>query len=136
MVSVSFRAGAMDSARDILNNPQAQSRPQAGQGAQAGSATDEFVKPKKKHGFLKAAVGTIVGAAVVAGALFAGHKYGAFTKLVEAGAKDGAGAVAKYAGKAAAGLNVAGEWIATKGKAVVEFAKNIFKKGGEGAASA
>lgn len=135
MVSgVSFRGPSLESARDILNNPQSQQRQQAAP-ANNAPAADAFVKPKK-HSFLKAAVGTIVAAAVIAGGLVAGHKLGGFDKLVAAGAKDGANIVAKYAGKAAKGLNTAGQAIADFGVKAFESVKGLFGKGAEAATEA
>ena len=85
--SVSFRSGALDSARDILNNPQAQQKPQAAP-AQEGPKADTFVKPKKKHTALKVIGGLVAAAAVVIGGLVAGHKLGSFAKLADAAAKE------------------------------------------------
>ena len=117
--NVSFRSGALDSARDILNNPQAQQKPQAAP-AQEGPKADTFVKPKKKHTALK-----------VIGGLVAGHKLGGFKKLADAAAKDGAGTITKWTDKAVAGMKLdkAGETLTNWGEAGIKAVKGLFGKG-------
>lgn len=131
MVSgVSFRGGALDSARDIINNPQAQQRPQTAP-AQEGPQADTFVKPKKKHKALKVIGGLVATAAVVAGALVAGNKMKGFEKLATAAGKDGANVVVKYADKAvkAMKLDKAGEALVGWGEAGIKAVKGLFGKG-------
>lgn len=128
--NVSFRSGALDSARDILNNPQAQQKPQAAP-AQEGPKADTFVKPKKKHTALKVIGGLVATAAVVIGGLVAGHKLGGFKKLADAAAKDGAGTITKWTDKAVTGMKLdkAGETLTNWGKAGINAVKGLFGKG-------
>lgn len=114
---VSFRAGALDSAKDVWNQPQTHSRPQAAQ----PTAADTFVQPKKKNKVLKAVVGTLAAAAVVVGGLVAGHKMGGFTKLIEKAGAEGAGKFAKILGTVA---EHGEKW----GKAICEFGVNALDK--------
>ena len=130
--NVSFRAGALDSARD--DQPQKYAKQPNAQGAPTGPESDTFVKPKKKHTVRNAIIGTLVAAAAIAGGLVAGHKLGGFRKLIDkAGAAD-AGKVAKFIGAAAEKLNGAGEWLATKGTNAWNAVTGMFKKGAKGAA--
>lgn len=116
MVSgVSFRASSLDSASDLLNKPQAYTRPQA----QVSVAA-----PKKKGKARKAIVRTLIAAAVIAGTLVAGKKAGWFTKLVEKGGAEGAGKFTKFLGNVGKYADQAGEWLVNTGKSVA----NIFKK--------
>lgn len=132
--NVSFRAGALDSAKDIMNQPQKYAKQPNAQGAPTGPEADTFVKPKKKHTVRNAIIGTLAAAAVVVGGLVAGHKLGGFTKLIEkAGAAD-AGKVAKFMGSAAEKLNGAGEWLATKGTNAWKAVTGMFSKGAKDAA--
>ena len=134
--NVSFRAGALDSARDIMDQPQKYAKQPNVQGAPTGPDADAFVKPKKKHTVRNAIIGTLVAAAAIAGGLLAGHKTGYFTKLIDkAGAAD-AGKVAKFMGTAAEKLNGVGEWLATKGSNAWKAVTGMFKKGAEGAGEA
>ncbi len=133
MVSgVSFRGSSLDSARDILNKPQAQQKPQAGPSQQAPAA-DTFVKPKKKHTALKVIGGLVAAAAVVIGGLVAGHKLGGFKKLADAATKDGAGTITKWVDKAVTGMKLdkAGETLTNWGKAGINAVKGMFGKGAE-----
>ena len=133
MVSgVSFRGSSLDSARDILNKPQAQQKPQAGPSQQA-PATDAFVKPKKKHTALKVIGGLVTTAAVVIAGLVAGHKLGGFEKIATAAAKDGAGTIAKWTDKAVKGMKLdkAGETLTKWGEAGIKAVKGMFGKGAE-----
>ncbi len=133
MVSgVSFRAGALDSARDILDQPQKHSRP-AGAAAPEAKA-DEYVAPKKKHTVRNAIIGTLVAAAAVVGGLVAGHKLGGFNKVVEKVGADATG-FKKFLGQAAEKANTAGEWLAAKGVKAFETVKGLFKKGEETASA-
>ncbi len=133
MVSgVSFRAGALDSARDILDQPQKHSRP-AGAAAPEAKA-DEYVAPKKKHTARNAIIGTLVAAAAVVGGLVAGHKLGGFNKVVEKVGADATG-FKKFLGQAAEKANTAGEWLAAKGVKAFETVKGLFKKGEETASA-
>ncbi len=134
MVSgVSFRAGALDSARDILDQPQKHSRP-AGAAAPEAKA-DEYVAPKKKHTARNAIIGTLVAAAAIVGGLVAGHKLGGFNKVIEKAGAEGAGKVMKFLGQAAEKANTAGEWLAAKGVKAFETVKGLFKKGEETASA-
>lgn len=131
MVSgVSFRGSSLDSARDILNKPQAQQKPQAGPSQQA-PATDSFVKPKKKHTALKVIGGLVATAAVVIAGLVAGHKLGGFKKLADAATKDGAGTITKWVGNVVTGMKLdkAGETLTNWGKAGINAVKGMFGKG-------
>ena len=133
MVSgVSFRGSSLDSARDILNKPQAQQKPQAGPSQQAPVA-DTFVKPKKKHTALKVIGGLVAAAAVVIGGLVAGHKLGGFKKLADAATKDGAGTITKWVDKAVTGMKLdkAGETLTNWGKAGINAVKGMFGRGAE-----
>lgn len=133
MVSgVSFRGGALDSARDIINNPQAQQKPQTAP-AQEGPKADTFVKPKKKHTALKVIGGLVATAALVVGGLVAGHKLGGFEKLAKAASKDGANVVVKYANRAAEAMKLdnAGKKISEWGKAGFDAVKGLFGKAKE-----
>lgn len=133
MVSgVSFRGSSLDSARDILNKPQAQQKPQAGP-AQEGPKADTFVKPKKKHTALKVIGGLVAAAAVVIGGLVAGHRLGGFKKLADAAAKDGAGTITKWVDKAVTGMKLdkAGETLTNWGKAGINAVKGMFGRGAE-----
>ena len=133
MVSgVSFRAGALDSARDILDQPQKHSRP-AGAAAPEAKA-DEYVAPKKKHTARNAIIGTLVAAAAVVGGLVAGHKLGGFNKVVEKVGADATG-FKKFLCQAAEKANTAGEWLAAKGVKAFETVKGLFKKGEETASA-
>lgn len=132
MVSgVSFRGSSLDSARDILNKPQAQQKPQAGPSQQ--TPADTFVKPKKKHTALKVIGGLVATAAVVIGSLVAGHKLGGFEKIATAAAKDGAGTIAKWADKAVKGMKLdkAGEALTRWGEAGIKAVKGMFGNGSE-----
>ena len=132
MVSgVSFRAGALDSARDILDQPQKHSKPAGAQTAPEAKA-DEYVKPKKKHTVRNVIIGSLVAAAAVVGGLVAGHKLGGFNKIIEKVGTDATG-FKKFLGQAAEKANTAGEWITAKGVKAFEAVKGLFKKGGEGA---
>lgn len=133
MVSgVSFRGSSLDSARDILNKPQAQQKPQAGPSQQA-PASDTFVKPKKKHTALKVIGGLVAAAAVVIGGLVAGHKLGGFKKLADAATKDGAGTITKWVDKAVTGMKLdkAGETLTNWGKTGINAVKGMFGRGAE-----
>lgn len=133
MVSgVSFRGSSLDSARDILNKPQAQQKPETNQSQQAPTA-DGFVKPKKKHTALKVIGGLVAAAAVVIGGLVAGHKLGGFKKLADAATKDGAGTITKWVDKAVTGMKLdkAGETLTNWGKAGINAVKGMFGKGAE-----
>lgn len=129
---VSFRAGAMDSAKDILNQPQTHSKPQSGQSAQTGATTDEFVKPKK-HGVRNAIIGTLAAAAVVIGGLVAGHRMGKFTKLVGAASAEGAKGFTKFAGKMAGYAETAGKSLNEWGVAGWKAVTGLFNKGAKAA---
>lgn len=63
---VSFKANNNPLPEDFLSRPGAYSNPVQDAPAQ---------QPKKKHSVLKAIVGTLIAAAVVAGSLYAAHKY-------------------------------------------------------------
>lgn len=104
--NVSFRAGALDSARDLINQPQKHSNPQ-----QAQMSTEVPPKAKKSNKLVKALVGTAIGAAVIAAGLALGNKYNAFEKLIAMGTKEGAGTVSKWIGKAGELMNTGGEKI-------------------------
>lgn len=71
--NVSFRSGSAPVSDDFLSRPGAYAKPQESSAAQPASA------PKKKHSVLKAIAGVVVAAAVVAGGLYAAHKYGSKT---------------------------------------------------------
>ena len=122
--SVSFRAGALDSARDVWNQPQTHSKPQVAQTA----TTDAFVQPKKKNKVLKAVLGTLAAAAVVVGSLVAGHKMGGFTKLIEKAGAEGAGKFAKTLGTVAEHGEKWGKAICEFGVNALDKVKNLFPK--------
>ena len=127
--NVSFRAGALDSARDIMDQPQKYAKQPGVKGAPTGPESDTFVKPKKKHSVRNVILGTLATAAVVIGGLVAGNKLGWFNKLIDkAGATD-AKKVTKFMGAAAEKLNVAGEWLATKGTNAWKAVTGMFSKG-------
>ena len=135
MVSgVSFKAGALDSARDILDQPQKHSKPAGAQTAPE-SRTDEYVKPKKKHTVRNAIIGTLAAAAVIVGGLVAGHKLGGFKKVIEKVGTDATG-FKKFLGQAAEKANKAGEAIVNFGKDAWTRVTKMFKKGAEGAEGA
>jgi len=129
--SVSFRSGATESARDIIGQPQKNARTQTVQ-----PQVDMQAAPakKKSNKVLKAIAGTVAAAIVVAGGLAAGKHFGAFDKLIAMGAKEGAGNVAKWAGKAGEYMNTAGEWLVANGKKAWGAIAGLFKKGGEAVA--
>lgn len=131
--NVSFRAGALDSAKDIMNQPQKYAKQPNAQGPQAGPEADTFVKPKKKHTVRNVILGTLATAAVVIGGLVAGHKMGGFSKLIDKAGAEGAGKIMKGAGSVAEKLNVAGEWLAKQGSNAWKAVTGMFKKGAEGA---
>lgn len=134
MVSgVSFRANnTMQSARDILNNPQAQTRSQGAQSAPA-AGTEMAPAPKKKHTALKVIGGLVAAAAIIATGLGVTHGKGGFEKLAEAAAKTDAGKITQWANKAvtACRLDKAGEFIATNATKCWNAVAGIFKKGAE-----
>lgn len=132
--NVSFRAGALDSARDIMDQPQKYAKQPNAQGAPTGPEADAFVKPKKKHTVRNAIIGTLVAAAAIVGGLVAGHKTGYFSKLIDKAGAEGAGKMMKGLGSVSEKLNVAGEWLATKGSNAWKAVTGMFKKGAEGAA--
>lgn len=113
---VSFRAGALDSAKDVWSQPQTHSRPQAAQ----PTAADTFVQPKKKNKVLKAVIGTLAAAAVVVGGLVAGHKMGGFTKLIDKAGAEGANGFTKKLGAVA-------EYGKQWGKAICDFGDSALK---------
>ena len=127
---VSFRGGSLDSARDIINKPQAQQKSQTAP-AQEGPQADTFVKPKKKHTALKVIGSLVATAAVIAGSLIAGHKLGGFEKLAAAAGKEGAGKVAKLANQAVEGMKLdkAGKALTGWGEAGIKAVKGLFNRG-------
>src|SRR5574344_2082818 len=110
MVSgVSFRGPSMESAKDILNQPQTFANPNGA--APAGQpAADTFVGPKK-HKARNVILGTLATAAVVVGGLAAAHHFGGFAKAIEKLApKEGElTGVRKFATTACNKLDKAGE---------------------------
>ncbi len=134
--NVSFRAGALDSAKDILNQPQKYAKQPNAQGAPTGPEADAFVKPKKKHTVRNAIIGSLVAAAAVVTGLVVGHKMGGFNKLIEKAGAEGAGGFAKFAGKAAEYGEKAGEWLTKQGSNAWKTVTGMFKKGAEGAGEA
>ena len=128
MYGVSFR-GAMDSARDILSAPQANSRPQTA--TVSNPATVEVPKKKSKLG--KIILGTVAAAAVVIGGLAAGKHFGIFDKVVNwAGKADTSkflGKMQSWAGKAGEAMNTAGGKIMEWGTAAYKTLTVWFGKG-------
>ena len=119
---ISFRA-CTDSARDMLNQPQTHSRPQAAAEAPAMEA------PKKKKGnkFLKALAGVVVAAAVVTAGLAAGKHFKGFDKIIEKVGADATG-VKSWIKTGAEYANKGGEAIIGFGKTVCNAIKNILPK--------
>ncbi len=134
--NVSFRAGALDSARDIMNQPQKYAKQPNAQGAPTGPEADTFVKPKKKHTVRNVILGTLAAAAVVVGTLVAGNKLGWFNNLINKAGAEGAGKIMKGAGSVAEKLNVAGEWLADKGTKAWNAVTGMFSKGAKEAGEA
>jgi len=125
MVSgVSFRGGSLESAKDILDQPQAFAGPQSSSAATKPEG-DTFESPKK-HKVAKAVAGTVITAAVVAAGLAVTHHFGGFTKLAEK--FTGEGTVSKYASKAIGGLDKAGEFVKKYAVKGFEAVKGLFAK--------
>ncbi len=119
---ISFRAGSLESAKDILDQPQAF----AGPGSSSAPKADTFEGPKKKHSVAKAVAGTVITAAVIAGGLAATHHFGGFAKLAEK--FTGEGKVSKFASKALGGLDTAGKFIKDSAVKGYEAVKGLFAK--------
>lgn len=99
-----------------LNAPQQFTRP---------DAFGPQEEPKKKSNkFLKTVVGLAVAAAVVAGAMVAGNKFGWFDKLAQSAGKD-------WIKNSAEWLNNSGERIADFGMNCFNKVKGLFKGAGE-----
>lgn len=134
--NVSFRAGALDSAKDILNQPQKYAKQPNAQGAPTGPEADAFVKPKKKHTVRNAIIGSLVAAAAVVTGLVVGHRMGGFNTLIEKAGAEGAGSFAKFAGKAAEYGEIAGEWLTKQGSNAWKAITGMFNRGGKEAGEA
>src|SRR5574344_1911958 len=132
MVSgVSFRGPSMESAKDILNQPQTFANPNGA--APAGQpAADTFVGPKK-HKARNAFLGTLATVAIVAGGLAATHHFGGFTKAIEKLApKEGElTGVRKFATTACDYMDTAGKTLCGWGKSGYNWVKGVFGKGAE-----
>lgn len=107
---ISFRGSSLTSAKDILNQPQKYTTPQA-----PAQQAEVAVPSKKKGGVGKTILKIAAGVAVAAGALAAGKHFGVFDKVINKLGTEGAKG---YISKGAEYLNQGGEAIINAGKSV------------------
>ncbi len=125
--NVGFQGGinTATNARPYMNQPY-----QYTAAPQVAADTVEIAGKKKGSAAKKGIIGTVVGLAVAAAALYAGVKSGKLTEV--ANPTKWTEKLQNYAFKGGKGVETGVEYVATKGKALVDwFKEKIGKKGAE-----
>lgn len=123
--NVGFQGGinTATNARPYMNQPY-----QYTAAPQVSADTVEIAGKKKGSAVKKGIIGTVVGLAVAAAALYAGVKSGKLTEV--ANATKWTEKLQNLAFKGGKGVEKGVEYVATKGKDAIEWAKGKFGKSG------